>query len=113
MGESQKVAHFQGAKNGSRKLADRGVLLMGDSKVLGKCRKLFRILIVVGKSEKIIKIVPKTAEIEQSEPKNGENLKISKSLDLPNHRNFPQTQMIFAIFGAQIALSRPFLGRFR
>ena len=30
-------------------------------------------LIIVGKSEKIIEIGPETAEIEQSEPKNGEN----------------------------------------
>ena len=47
--------------------------LLYASKVLEKCCKLFRMLIIVGKSEKIIEIGPETAEIEQSEPKNGEN----------------------------------------
>merc|ERR1711994_589962 len=46
--------------------------------VLGKCCKMFRMLIEVGKSEKIIKIGPETAEIEQKLPKNAKIAKISK-----------------------------------
>ena len=41
------------------------------SKVFGKCFKLFRRVIEVGKSEKIIKIGPETAEISKKHPKNG------------------------------------------
>ena len=39
--------------------------------VLGKCCKMSRMLIEVGKSEKIIKIGPDTAEIAKKQPKNG------------------------------------------
>ena len=39
--------------------------------VLGKCCKMSRMLIEVGKSEKIIKIGPYTAEISKKQPKNG------------------------------------------
>ena len=41
------------------------------SKVFGKCFKLFRRVIEVGKSEKIIKIGPETAEISKKHPKSG------------------------------------------
>ena len=39
--------------------------------VLGKCCKMSRMLIEVGKSEKIIKIGSETAEISKKHPKNG------------------------------------------
>ena len=41
------------------------------SPVVGKCCKMSRMLIEVGKSEKIIKIGPDTAEIAKKQPKNG------------------------------------------
>ena len=43
------------------------------SYMVGKCCRLFRMLIVVEKSEKISQKVEKPAEIEQTQPKNGEN----------------------------------------
>ena len=41
------------------------------SPVVGKCCKMSRMLFGVGKSEKIIKIGPDTAEIAKKQPKNG------------------------------------------
>ena len=55
------------------KIGGIGIFHLWASKVPGKCCKLFRMLIIVGESEKIIEIGPETAEIEQSEPKNDEN----------------------------------------
>ena len=48
------------------------------AKVLAKSWKLLRMFINMGKSEKIIKIGPETAEIEQKSPKIGKIAKISK-----------------------------------
>ena len=52
-----------------------------------KYQKLFRRVIEAGKSEKIIKIDPETAEIEQKSPENAKIAKISKSgSDFKNHQ---------------------------
>lgn len=42
----------------------------------GKCCKLFRIVIIVGKGEKITKIGPDTGEMEQNSPEIAEIAKI-------------------------------------
>ena len=53
------------------KIGGIGFLHFRASTTPGKCFKLFRVVIVVGKSEKIIKIGPQTAEIAKKQPKNG------------------------------------------
>ena len=53
------------------KIGGIGFFHLWASKVFGKCFKLFRRVIEVEKSEKIIKIGPETAEISKKHPKNG------------------------------------------
>ena len=55
-----------------------GLLHFRPSGAPGKCFKLFRVVIEVEKSEKIIEIGPETAEIEQKLPKIAKIAKISK-----------------------------------
>ena len=53
------------------KMAGIGFTYIWAFPVLGKCCKMSRMLIEVGKSEKITKIGPDTAEIAKKQPKNG------------------------------------------
>ena len=53
------------------KMTPIGFTYICASPVVGKCCKMSRMLIEVGKSEKIIKICPDTAEIAKKQPKNG------------------------------------------
>ena len=49
------------------------------TEVVGSCWKLSRMLIKMGKSEKMIKIDPETPEIEENSPEIAKITKISKS----------------------------------
>ena len=78
--------------------------------VVGKCCKLSRMLIEVGKGEKIIQIGPDAAEIAKKQPKNG-----LKSVRFGDFRiGFEFLRFLpFWQFLTSFALSPPSLGRFR
>ena len=75
----------------------------------GKCWKLLRMLIKMGKNKKIIKIDPETAKREQKSPEIAKIAKISKfGSDFKNHQIWAVLGRFLGVF----SISRPSLDRF-